>query len=65
MRYELILGSVVMHILIACMFGWIMGESTDKTATYNVISFFAVGSLILLLATVQMIYYLFISNKVS
>eukprot|EP01038_Epipyxis_sp_PR26KG_P013928 gene13928-18681_t len=63
-RPELVMGSIIVHTMIGVIFGWIMGLSTDTTATYNVISFFAVSSLILLFATVQIVYYMFFHNKV-
>ena len=62
-RWELVTGSIVTYILLACLFGWIIGSGGDQV--YNTSGFFAVGSLILLLTSIQYLYYLFKSNEVN
>lgn len=64
-RYELVVASIIAHILLACMFGWLMGNSSDITALYNVTSFFAVGSLFLIFTNVLFAFYMYNNHQVS
>ena len=62
-RWKLTGGSMLLYLLLACVFGWIIGDCSAEI--YNSTSFFAVGSLILLICNVQHIYYLYRTNEVS
>lgn len=61
--WELTLGSMTLYILLACIFGWIIGDASKQI--YNSTSFFAIGALILLICNVYFISHLFKSNEVS
>ncbi len=63
-RYELIIASFVAHILLACLFGWLMGNSSDITALYNVTSLFAVGSLFLIFSNVLFAFFMYNNHQV-
>jgi ABC-type multidrug transport system ATPase subunit len=43
-RKKLVLGSLVLHILIACFLGWVLGHSSSTTHIYNLTSFFAIST---------------------
>lgn len=64
-RYELVSSSIACHILLGCLFGWIMGDQSSTTGLYNTTSFYAVGSLFLLLANVIFIFYMHNNHQVS
>lgn len=61
-RRRLFFGSAFFYILLACVFGWIIGDSSDQV--YNSASFFAVGPLLVFISNVIFIYYVFRSNEV-
>lgn len=61
-RKKLLLGTVVLHILLACILGWILGDSYGEI--YNVTSFFAVGTLLLMIANIQLAYYMVVSQRI-
>lgn len=61
-RWHLIVASIVGHILLACLIGWIVGDAS--TNLYNSTSFFAVSALFLLLFNLQFIFIIFKSNEV-
>jgi ABC-type multidrug transport system ATPase subunit len=63
-RHELLVTSEVVHIFLALMFGWIMGPSNDTAGIYNTNSFFAVGSMFLMIANVVFVFYMFNSSQV-
>jgi hypothetical protein len=63
-RYELIASSLVSHILLGLLFGWIMGDTTSTTGIYNTTSFFAIGSLFLILTNVIFIFYMYNNHQV-
>jgi ABC-type multidrug transport system ATPase subunit len=61
-RRSILLGTIVAHILLACILGLIVGNSS--ASIYNTTSFFAVGTLLLVLGNVQLISYLFQVHQV-
>jgi hypothetical protein len=61
-RRSVLLGTMVSHILLACLLGWIMGNSSGSI--YNITSFFAVGTLLLVLGNIQLISFLFQNHQV-
>lgn len=64
-RVELLIASTVSHILLGCMFGWIIGNATGLPGVYNVTSYLAIGSLFLILANVQFVFYVHNNHEVS
>ena len=62
-RKKLILAALVLHVLMACFLGWVLGPSGDQI--YNLTSFFAIGTLLLYFANIQLVYYMFTSHQVS
>jgi hypothetical protein len=64
-RYEMILSSNIIHLFLALMFGWIMGDSSGSAGIYNTNSFFAVSSMFLMIANVAFVFYMFNSSQVS
>lgn len=61
-RRSIVYGTIAAHIFLACILGWILGNSSSSI--YNVTSFFAVGTLLLVLGNVQLISYLFQTHQV-
>jgi len=61
-RRRLFWGNIIIAVTIALFLGWVMGN-TGKSI-YNAISFFAVGTLLLMLSNVQLISYLFTTHQV-
>ena len=61
-RRSLFWGNIVITISIALILGWVMGNSGNSI--YNSLSFFAVGTLLLMLSNVQFISYLFSTHQV-
>ena len=61
-RRSIVAGTIVAHVLLACLIGWILGNSS--TSIYNCVSFFAVGTLLLILGNVQLISMLFQTHQV-
>jgi hypothetical protein len=59
-RYELIVGSCVLHIIIALLFGWVNLNVTPA----SVIAYLGVGGLFLILANAQFIFYMFTMHHV-
>lgn len=64
-RYELVTASVVAHIVLASIFGWLMGNSSSTDALYNVTSLFAVGSLFLIFTNILFAFYMFNNHQVG
>jgi ABC-type multidrug transport system ATPase subunit len=62
-RWQLTTGSLLVYILLACIFGWILGDTSDQI--YNSSSFFAVAPLLLFIMNVLFIFYVFKSNQVG
>ena len=63
-RYELVLSSILLHVILACMFGWLMGDSSDISALYNVVSFLAVGSMFLIFTNILFAFYMYNNHQV-
>ena len=61
-RKKLVLGSLLLHIALACLFGWILGQSSGQV--YNLTSFFAVAALLLMISNIQLVRYMFDCHKV-
>jgi hypothetical protein len=61
-RKKLIFGCLVLHVLMACFLGWVLGPSSDQA--YNLTSFFAISTLMLYFANLQLVYYMFTTHKV-
>lgn len=61
-RKKLVLGSMVLHVLMACVLGWILGPSSEHV--YNLSAFFAISTLILLFANIQIFYFTFTNHQV-
>jgi hypothetical protein len=64
-RHELLVSSTLLHVVLAVLFGWIMGDSSGSAGVYNTNSFFAVGSMFLVIANVAFIFYMFNNHQVS
>ncbi len=62
-RKKLIASSILLHVLMATGLGWVMGPST--LAVYNITSFFAISTLILYFANIQLIYFTFTNHQVK
>ena len=62
---EVTLYSMFAHILLAIIFGWIMGDSSGTDGIYNTVSFFAVGSLFIIFANIGLVAYMFNIHKVN
>jgi hypothetical protein len=62
-RKKLILGCMFLHLMMACFLGWVLGPSSDQA--YNLVSFFAVGTLMLYFANLQLVYYMFTHHQVN
>lgn len=60
-RHELIIGSMVMHIILALLFGWVNKNVTPA----SVIAYLGIGSMFLLIANAQFIFYMFTNYHVS
>lgn len=61
-RKKLILGSFVLHIALALILGWILGDTDGNI--YNLTSFFAIGTLLLMLSNLQLVLFLFRSQQI-
>lgn len=61
-RKKLILGCLVLHVLMACFLGWVLGPSSDQA--YNLTSFFAIATLMLYFGNLQLVYYMFTTHQV-
>jgi ABC-type multidrug transport system ATPase subunit len=61
-RKKLILSTTMLHVALAVTFGIICGNSSDQI--YNVLSFFALGSMLLMFTNVQLVYYMHKTNEV-
>lgn len=57
-RYELILATCFVSAMLAVILGWIMGDSSGITSTYNVLALNALGIMLILFGSVQYIFYL-------
>jgi hypothetical protein len=60
-RFELILGSLILHILLGLLFAWVNETITPA----SVIAYFGIGCLFLMLANAQFVFYLFTNHHVS
>lgn len=63
-RKQLIISSTLLHMLLAVLFGWIMGDSYGNKGVYNTTSFFAIGSMFLIFANVCFVFYLYNNQQV-
>lgn len=63
-RYELIVGSLLISILLACLFGWVMGDCSGLSGLYNVVSFLAIASMFLIFSNVFFGRYMFNNHQV-
>ena len=61
-RRSVFWGNIFTAVIIALILGWIMGPSGGSI--YNTVSFFAVGTLLMMLSNVQLISYLFATHQV-
>lgn len=62
-RKKLVLATLILHVCIAAFLGWILGPSSELI--YNLTSFFAVSTLLLFFANMQLIYFTFTNHQVS
>lgn len=62
-RYKMVLGTTVLHVLMACTFCIIIGETGPDIAVVTPVAAF--GGLLLILSGVQYVFWLFANNKVS
>ena len=60
-RYELILGSTILHIILALLFAWINYTITPGSN----IAFFGIAAMFLIMANVEFIFYIYTSHHVS
>ena len=61
-RRSIVVGTIAAHVLLACLIGLILGNSS--ASIYNSVSFFAVGTLLIILGNVQLISMLFQVHQV-
>ncbi len=64
-RYELLIASTLSHIMLAVLFGWVMGDCSGSSGVYNATSFFAMSSMFLILLNIQFIFFVLNSKEVS
>lgn len=64
-RYELVLGSCCLNVLLGCLFGWIMGPSGAVTDASKVVAYFALGAVLALFANLQYVFYIFGYHQAS
>ena len=61
-RGKLMIGSTVVILFIACVFGIILGESTHEGT--SVTGVYAMGALLLILSNLQFVFFLYHNNEV-
>ena len=61
-RHKMIAGTLAMHIFLAVNFGYILGPSGDESAA--VTSLFGIGTMLLILTNVQLVFFMFKNNEV-
>ena len=61
-RGKLVVGSTVVILFIACVFGIILGESTHEAT--SICAVFAMGSLLIILSNLQFVFFLYNNNEV-
>ena len=59
---RLILATCLLHLFLALILGWILGPTS--TVPYNCVAFFAISTLLLYFANVQLIYFLYTCDQV-
>ena len=64
-RSELLIASTMLHVILACAFGWIIGDASGLPGVYNVTSFLAMASMFLMLANIQFVFYVHNNHLVS
>lgn len=60
-RFELILGSMVLHIILALLFAWINKNITPG----SVLAYFGIAAMFLIMANVQFIFFVHTNHHVS
>jgi hypothetical protein len=60
-RFELIIGSVVLHIILGLLFAWINKSITPASA----IAYFGISAMFLIMANVQFIFFVYTNHHVS
>ncbi|RYG69055.1 hypothetical protein EON64_03670 [archaeon] len=63
-RVQLIVSSNVLHIFLAILFGWVMGDSSGNEGIYNTTAFFALSAMFLILTNIPMSFYMFNNHGV-
>ena len=63
-RRKMILGSFLMHIALAGSFVIILGNVNNPKKSYGIVSYFVVGALILMLTSIQQVFFMHSSHKV-
>jgi hypothetical protein len=61
-RGKLVWGSTFVALFWALLFGWILGQSTNEVG--SVLGVFSMGAMLLLMSTVQFVFFLFCNNQV-
>lgn len=61
-RGKLMVGSTIVILYIACVFGIILGESTHEAT--SICAVFAMGSLLIILSNLQFVFFLYNNNEV-
>jgi hypothetical protein len=59
-RFELILGSLILHILLGLLFAWVNETITPA----SVIAYLGIGTLFLILANAQFVFFIFTNHHV-
>lgn len=64
-RFQLVLGSIVLYIILASMFGWVMGDCNNLSSggVLNLSAFLGISSVFILLTNLQIIF--FIHNNIQ
>ena len=60
-RFELILGSLVLHIILALLFAWI----NETISPGSVLAYFGIAAMFLIMANVQFIFFVHTNHHVS
>jgi hypothetical protein len=61
-RGKLMIGSTIVILFIACVFGIILGESTHEAT--SVCGVYAIGALLIILSNLQFVFFLYHNNEV-
>jgi hypothetical protein len=64
-RRQIWISSNIMHIGLAVLFGWIMGDSSGNQGIYNTSAFFGLSAMFLIFTNIPLGFYMFNNHGVS